>query len=100
MSMDDARMNRRKWSARKNKLGTKILDRENAERLDDHHLLCCWDTCERFAVSLHQAVEDWSTPGHPLIRRYFFCTEGHKMYWVNSVRDLYNLPSGYKKTLL
>lgn len=89
-----------KWSNRKRKLGVRILDRENAELLDDHHLLCCWDDCEKNAVQLHEAAEDASTPGNPLIRRYFFCSERCKMYWVNSTKDLYNLPAGYKRTLL
>lgn len=90
------RLDSPRWSRRKRKLGVKILDRDNAELLDDHHLLCCWDTCEKHGLSLFWARENGGTPGYPLVRTYHFCSEKHKQYWVNSTRDLYNLPKGMR----
>ena len=85
-----------RWSARKNKLGVRMLDRDNAELLDDHHLLCCWDDCERYAVSLYWARVDESTLYAPKFVWYYFCSETCKQYWVNSTKDLYNLPAGMR----
>ena len=85
-----------RWSARKRKLGVKILDRDNAELLDDHHLLCCWDICERSANSLYWVRVDESTRVAPKFVTYYFCRERCKQYWLNSTRDLYNLPKGMR----
>lgn len=93
-------LDQRNWSNRKQKLGVRILDSENAERLDDHHLLCCWDDCEKYAVSLHVAREQASKRRGEQWRWYYFCSAGHLDYWTNSVRDLYNHSSGSRLTLL
>lgn len=73
-----------------------VLDRENAERLDDHHLLCCWDTCEKYGVENEKIRVKYGTPGYEYNTWYVFCSERHKMYWAHSHRDLYNLPPGFK----
>lgn len=78
----------------------RVLDRENAERLDDHHLLCCWDTCDRYGLEIFKVRVKYGTPGVPYDTWYVFCSERHKMYWVNSTRDLYNLPPGYKRAVV
>lgn len=83
-------------SPRKRKLGVRILDRDNAGRIDDHHLLCCWDTCENYANSLYGVRVDESTRYAPKFVWYYFCRERCKQYWINSTRDLYNLPSGMR----
>lgn len=90
----------RRWSERKRKIGVRILDRDNADRLDDHHLLCCWDTCERHGLDLFRVRVDNSTKYHKEIIWYCFCSEKHRQYWVNSTRDLYNLPAGFRQSVL
>jgi YHS domain-containing protein len=88
-----------RWSLRKRKLGVRMLDRDNAEILDDHHLLCCWDVCEKHAVSLYWARENHSTRFHEEYVWYYFCSERCKQYWLNSPTDLYNLPPGLRSVL-
>jgi len=60
------------------------------------HLPCCWDICEKDGVELHKTrvrsgVESVT---------YVFCSDRHRMYWVNSHRDNGNLPAGYRSTML
>lgn len=64
--------------------------------------LCCWADCDRDGVELHKVILhehrgpcEYADPtGHPVM---VFCSERHKMYHVNSHRDLNNLPAGYRK---
>ena len=93
-------INESRHSLRKRKLGVRILDRDNAERLDDHHLLCCWDDCENFANSLFGVRVDESTRYAPKFVTYYFCRERCKQFWINSTRDLYNLPAGMRLSVL
>lgn len=62
-------------------------------------IVCCWDTCERDGVELHKARVNEGGPNHPHIVIYVFCSETHKFYWVNSHRDMGNLPPGYRHTI-
>lgn len=78
----------------------RVLDRENAERLDEHHLLCCWDDCEKYGLELYKLRVKYGTPGYPYNTWYVFCSERHLQYWRNSHRDLYNLPPGYKRSII
>ena len=77
----------------------KLSERRIIDPQDETRLLCCWNDCDRYGLELHKAREylgiDPRTSG-PIYTWYVFCTERHKMYWVNSVRDLFNLPPGYK----
>lgn len=74
----------------------RVLDRDHAETMDDHHLLCCWDTCDRYGLELYKARVQDGTDRFPRNTWYVFCSERHKQYWVNSTRDLNNLPPGFK----
>ena len=56
-------------------------------------LLCCWQECEKDGVEMHKARVKEGTAGYCF---YVFCSERHKMYWVNSHRDNGNLPAGWK----
>lgn len=81
---------------------------------DGLHLLCMWLECERPGDTQYQAVvtEPYGVdPGLILVPapnmhqrwkriHYLFCSERHRLYWANSHRSLYNLPSGSKGTLL
>lgn len=77
----------------------KVSERRVRDTRDGAVLMCCWNDCERPGTELHKARE-WlgSDPltGAPIFTWYVFCTDRHKMYWVNSTHDLFNLPPGYK----
>lgn len=64
-----------------------VVNRETGRRL-----MCCWTECENDGVELHKAV----TREGIHIRHWVFCSERCKMYWVNSSKDMGNLPAGYK----
>jgi hypothetical protein len=74
-----------------------VLDRDHAETMDDHHLLCCWDTCDQYGYENIKAVE---RTGPMQYIHYVFCSERHKQYWLNSTRDLNNLPPGFRLGIL
>lgn len=60
------------------------------------HIPCCWDDCRRDGVELHKARVRERTEHGPGVAHYVFCSERHKMFWVNSHRDNGNLPAGYR----
>ncbi len=60
-------------------------------------LLCCWDDCGQYGQNGIQTRENVG-PGKTLT--YIFCTDVHRMYWVNSKRSYGNLPSGSRSALL
>jgi hypothetical protein len=77
------------------------------------HVMCAWDTCENDGYEMHRVrvqthadnVEEFTmTPNGPMpnlrYMNYVFCSERHKMYFVNSIRDMNNLPAGYKRSIL
>lgn len=55
-------------------------------------LPCCWTDCTRPGDSMYEAIR--REPGRKI--HFVFCSERHRRYWVNSVRDMGNLPSGSK----
>lgn len=67
---------------------------------DDARLLCCWDTCEKYGVTLYRVrIFEGVNPqagNAPIYSWKIFCSEGHKMYYVNAPRGLNNLPPGYR----
>lgn len=77
----------------------RVVDVQNLDRTDDNHLLCCWDDCEKYGTELHKAREFLGVDprhGGPIFTWYVFCSERHKMFWVNAPRGLYKLPAGYR----
>jgi hypothetical protein len=61
------------------------------------YVMCAWDTCEldgyqNNRVVIHEGIDKTTT--------YVFCTERHRQYWINSTRDMNNLPSGYQRSIL
>jgi hypothetical protein len=73
----------------------------NLDHLGDRHVMCAWDTCEKDGFDLHQTRVNYGADGAaPHIVKHVFCTERHKMFWVNSVRNLGNLPPGYKRSFI
>lgn len=70
---------------------------------DGAHLLCCWDDCERPGLTLHRVrIFEGVDPRTlaPIYTWKVFCTERHKMYYVNSPRDHKNLPPGHRLAII
>lgn len=81
----------------------KRSERRVIDPVDDARLMCCWTECERDGYDLYKAREYLGinpVTGAPIYTWYVFCSERHKMYWVNSVHDLNNLPPGYKLAVI
>lgn len=68
---------------------------------------CCWDDCwrpgdARVKAEVTEGVfaEADMVPellvGTPKVLTYIFCSDRHKAYWVNSHRDMGNLPPGVR----
>jgi hypothetical protein len=63
-------------------------------------LTCCWFDCDQLSYDLHKAVVHDHARGLPCSDpdashpQYTFCSDRHKMYWVNSHRSMGNLPPG------
>jgi hypothetical protein len=65
------------------------------------HVMCAWDTCEKDGYESNKVVVNDAAPGYPPKPiTYIFCTERHKQYWLNSVNDCNNLPTGYRSSIL
>lgn len=66
-------------------------------------IVCAWADCEADGVNLYlTVVHDHSTRcDHPDAKhpKYLFCSERHKMYWVNSHRNMWNLPAGSRNVM-
>lgn len=79
----------------------KLSERQVRDTRDGARLLCCWLDCEKYGLELFKAREYLGTEASgPVYTWYVFCSERHKMYWVNSVRDHFNLPPGYKLAVI
>jgi hypothetical protein len=66
---------------------------------DGEHLACCWSDCWKRGLLLHR-VRIYEGV-HPVTRRpvyswKIFCSERHKMLYVNAPRSLNNLPPGHR----
>ena len=65
------------------------------------YVMCAWDTCEHDGYETNKVRVNTAAPGHdPVYITYVFCTDRHKQYWINSIRDLNNLPPGYRSSIL
>lgn len=61
-------------------------------------ILCAWDICDKEGVEMYKVrvgdgVDEYT--GEPKYIQYVFCSERHKMYWVNSHVKFGKLPAGY-----
>jgi hypothetical protein len=65
-------------------------------------ITCCWDECWKDGVELHKIRSHDHARGlpcnHPAAKHVFFvfCSERHKMMFLNGHRDYGNLPAGYR----
>ncbi len=64
---------------------------------------CCWFECEKPGYELYKSVlhEHMKTMpcDHPMSQHvnFLFCTERHRQLYLNSHRNMGQLPPGYKK---
>lgn len=70
---------------------------------DSEHFLCCWDVCEKqgttlYRVRIYEGVHPQN--GGPIYSWKIFCSERHKMYYTEAPRNLYNLPAGYRRSVI
>ena len=63
-------------------------------------VMCAWDTCEKAGYQNNRAVVHEGVPPNVRDITYVFCSDRHKMYWINSIRDCNNLPAGYRLGIL
>lgn len=58
-------------------------------------IVCIWTECEHHARREHQvAIREGAKPLF-----YFFCSDRHRKLWLNSVKDMGNLPTGDRGTI-
>lgn len=72
----------------------------NLDHGGSKHVMCAWDTCEKDGLETNKVVEQTAVNRGERTVTYIFCTERHKAYWLNSTRDLNNLPAGYKRSIM
>ena len=74
--------------------GRHVVDTRDGETLP-----CCWSDCERSGVLLHR-VRIYEGVNQVTGERVYswkvFCTERHKMFYVNAPRALNKLPPGHR----
>lgn len=68
------------------KIYRKVLSHDSGQ-----WILCAWDECERQGYELYKARVN----ERQHIIQYIFCSERHKMYWVNSHIKFGKVPDGY-----
>lgn len=76
-----------------------LIGRHVIDPSDGAHLDCCWEDCERQGVTLHRVrIYEGVHPetGGPVFSWKVFCTERHKMYYVNAPRAHQQLPAGFR----
>lgn len=74
-------------------------------RASEQWITCCWGAishdCDRPGYELHKVVMHEHLRSVPCSRgehvTFVFCSENHKMLFVHSHHDLWNLPPGYRK---
>lgn len=93
----------------------------NLDHDGDRHVMCAWDTCEKdgyenYKVRVKTHADDANTrrrivetkAGIMLLvsderyMNYVFCSERHKMYWLNTLHPGSNncLPPGWRLSIL
>jgi hypothetical protein len=63
--------------------------------------MCCWNDCtekghEEIKVVVPNGMNQYTR--EPQTLTYIFCSRQHRMYYVNSHKDLGNLPANYRAT--
>jgi hypothetical protein len=72
----------------------------NLDHGGSRHVMCAWDDCERQGYELHKCVVNNGTARQPQLLNYVFCSERHKMFWINSQNKYGSLPPGYKRSFI
>jgi hypothetical protein len=55
---------------------------------------CCWTDCD--APARRETLFATPPDESDNIRFYFFCSSRHRVLWVNSPKDMNNLPVGFR----
>jgi hypothetical protein len=67
-------------------------------------ITCCWFECEKPGYELHKTIFHEHARDIPCDRgehvNFIFCSERHKMLFVNSHSNHGQLPAGYRSTIL
>lgn len=68
-------------------------------------IACCWTECDRPGDTRYE-FEDTSElkgiqvgTGKKLYIKYLFCSDRHRVMWINSTHDMGNMPMGSKGLL-
>ena len=81
------------------KIGRRI--RDPADGLFDW---CCWDDCEKPSTTLWRVrIWEGTDPrcgGAPIYSFKHFCSNRHRMYYINAPKNHRNLPAGHRLALL
>jgi hypothetical protein len=72
----------------------------NLDHGGSRHVMCAWDDCGNDGVELHQTRVNYGTSDNPHIVKHVFCSERHRQFWINSVRNYGNLPPGFKRSFI
>lgn len=82
--------------------GAVEVGRHVVDTSDGETLACCWSDCERAGVLLHRVrIWEGASPlsGKSVYSWKVFCSERHKMFYVNAPRSLNKLPAGCRLML-
>lgn len=64
-------------------------------------LPCCWDDCTKSGHEENKVVRREGAEGGGIKNlHYVFCSQAHKMLYVNSHQDFGNLPMGSRGLIL
>ena len=73
----------------------------NLDHAGNRKVMCAWDICTNDGYESNKVRVRTSAPGYPLTyMQYVFCSERHRQFWINSIHDYGNLPSGYRSSIL
>lgn len=72
----------------------------NLDHGGSRHVMCAWDDCERDGVDLHMVKINYGKADTPHIVKHVFCSERHKVFWINSTSRYGQLPPGYRRSII
>jgi hypothetical protein len=64
---------------------------------------CAWDDCDKPLTTLWKVrIYEGINPrgGGPVYSWKYFCTNRHRMYYINAPRDHTNLPAGHRLSVI
>ena len=79
--------------------GAVVVGRHVVDTSDGVTFACCWSDCWKDGVTLHRVrIYEGVNPVtmEPIYSWKVFCSERHKMYYVNAPKSLNMLPAGHR----